>query len=121
SITDRDGTVRVLADRWRGQRFNSPNDLTIDTRGRVYFTDPRYVGDEPRELERESVYRIDPDGTVTRIVKSVGKPNGIVLSPDMTTLYLAESDPGGKRLLLAFPLRPDGTVGDKRVLYDFGK
>src|SRR5205814_108529 len=94
-------------------------DVTIDTRGRAYFTDPRYLGDEPRELERESVYRVDPDGTVTRIIKSVSKPNGILLAPDMKTLYLAESNPRGKRQLLAFRLHDDGTVGDGRVLYDF--
>ena len=64
--TEKDGSVRVLADRWQGKRFNQPNDLTIDSKGRIYFTDPRYVGKEPREIETESVYRIDPDGTVTR-------------------------------------------------------
>src|SRR2546423_6688059 len=60
SITDKDGKVRTLADRWQGKSFNSPNDLTIDTKGRIYFTDPRYVGslDEPREIATESVYRI---------------------------------------------------------------
>src|SRR5262245_43693078 len=62
SITERDGKVRTLADRWNGKRFNSPNDLTIDTKGRVYFSDPRFFGNERRELDRESVYRVDPDG-----------------------------------------------------------
>ncbi len=119
--TEKDGTVRVLADRWQGKRFNSPNDLTIDRRGRVYFTDPRYVGDEPREIPTESVYRIDPDGTVTQIITDVQKPNGIILSPDMKTLYLADSNPRGNQHLLAFPLKPDGTVGAKRLLHDFGK
>ncbi len=119
--TGKDGTVRVLADRWQGKRFNSPNDLTIDRQGRVYFTDPRYVGDEPREIATESVYRIDPDGTVTQIITDVQKPNGIILSPDMKTLYLADSNPRGNQHLLAFPLKPDGTVGAKRLLHDFGK
>ncbi len=119
--TEKDGTVRVLADRWQGKRFNSPNDLTIDRRGRVYFTDPRYVGDEPREIATESVYRIDPDGTVTQIITDVQKPNGIILSPDMKTLYLADSNPRGNQHLLAYPLKPDGTVGAKRLLHDFGK
>ncbi len=121
SITEKDGTVRTLADRWMGKRFNSPNDLTLDRQGRVYFTDPRYVGDEPRELDKEGVYRVDPDGAVTRIIDDVTKPNGIVLSPDMKTLYLAESHPRGDRLLLAYPLKADGTVGPKKVLHDFGK
>jgi len=121
SITEKDGTVRTLADRWKGKRFNSPNDLTIDRGRRVYFTDPRYVGDEPREIDTESVYRIDPDGTVAQIITDVEKPNGIILAPDMKTLYLADNNPKGKRQLLAFPLKPDGTVGAKKVLADFGE
>lgn len=121
SVTEKDGTVRTLADKWMGKRFNSPNDLTIDLKGRVYFTDPRYVGDDPREIDTESVYRIDPDGAVTQIITDVQKPNGIILSPDMKTLYLADNHPKGNRHLLAFGLNPDGTVGPKKVLYDFGK
>jgi gluconolactonase len=121
TITEKDGTVRVLADKWKGKRFNSPNDLTIDTKGRVYFTDPRYVGDEPREIVGEYVYRVDPDGKVTQFITDVTKPNGIILSPDMKTVYLAESHPQGARLLLAYPLREDGTVGPRKVLHDFKK
>src|SRR5262245_45896735 len=118
--TEKDGTIRVLADKWQGKRFNSPNDLTIDTKGRIYFTDPRYVGDEKREIDTESVYRIDPDGTVSQIIKDVQKPNGIILSPDMQTLYLADSHPKGRRVLLAYSLKADGTVGEGKVLHDFG-
>ena len=121
TVTEKDGTIRVLADRWKGKRFNSPNDLTIDFKGRIYFTDPRYVGNEKREIDTESVYRIDPDGSVTQIISDVKKPNGIGLSPDMKTLYLAESNPGGPQQLLAYPLNEDGSVGKKRLLYDFGK
>jgi len=120
SITEKDGTVRTLAERWNGKRFNSPNDLTVDLKGRVYFTDPRYVGDEPREIDLESVYRIDPDGTVTRVITDVQKPNGIILSPDMKTMYLADNNAKGNKHLLALPLNDDGTVGPKRILYDFG-
>jgi gluconolactonase len=121
SITEPDGTVRTLADRWQGKRLNSPNDVTIDRQGRIYFTDPRYGGQENRELDAESVYRIDPDGRLTRIVTDVQKPNGIVLSPDMKTLYVADSNPSGNQHLLAFPLQADGSVGSKRLLHDFGK
>lgn len=121
SITEKDGKVRTLADQWDGKRFNSPNDLTIDAKGRVYFTDPRYSGNEKREIETESVYRVDPDGTVTQIIKDVQKPNGIAVSPDMKTLYLADSNPKGNQHLLAFPLKEDGTVGPKKLLHDFGK
>jgi gluconolactonase len=119
--TEKDGSIKVLANRWNGKRLNSPNDLTIDAKGRIYFTDPRYVGDEPREINTESVYRIDPDGAVTQIITDVQKPNGIILSPDMKILYLADSNPGGNQHLLAFPLKEDGTVGPKNLLYDFGK
>jgi len=123
SITEADGKVRTLADRWNNKRFNSPNDLTIDAKGCVYFTDPRYVGSEPREIDTESVYRVDPDGTVTQIIVDVQKPNGIILSPDMKTLYLADNNGarGGNRHLLAFDLKPDGTVANKRKLHDFGE
>lgn len=121
SITDKDGTIKTLADTFMGKRFNSPNDLTLDAKGRVYFTDPRYLGTEKLELEQQSVYRIDADGTVTRIITEVQKPNGIVISPDQKTLYLADSnsDPKEKRRLLAFPLKPDGSVGAMRQLFDF--
>lgn len=117
--TETDGSITVLADKWMGKRFNSPNDLTIDRKNRVYFTDPRYVGSEPREIDTESVYRIDPNGTVTQIIADVQKPNGIILSPDMKTLYLADNHPTKNRYLLAYPLNEDGTVGKKKILHDF--
>jgi YD repeat-containing protein len=119
--TEKDGKVTVLADKWMDKRFNSPNDLTIDKKGRIYFTDPRYGGDEKREIDTESVYRIDTDGKVTQLITDVKKPNGIILSPDMKTLYLAESDYTGVRQLLMYPLKEDGSVGKKKILHDFGK
>jgi gluconolactonase len=118
--TEKDGTVTVLADKFEGKKFNSPNDLTIDLKGRIYFTDPRYVGDEKRELDHESVYRIDEKGVVTRIIADVQKPNGIVLAPDMKTLYVADSNPAGNQHLLAFALDAAGKLGPKRKIYDFG-
>ena len=123
SVTEKDGTVKTLADKFDGKAFNSPNDLTLDGKGRVYFTDPRYVGDEKRELDHESVYRVDPDGKVTRIISDVTKPNGIVISPDGKTLYLAESNSDKKkpRELRAYPLKADGTVGEGKKLHDFGE
>lgn len=119
SITEPDGVVRTLADGYRGKRFNSPNDLAIDAKGRVYVSDPRYGGDEPRELDDEAVYRIDPDGTVTRLETTAKKPNGLAISPDGKTLYVADSGPS-RSVLLALPLAPDGSVGRPRVLKDFG-
>jgi gluconolactonase len=123
SVTEKDGTVKALADKFDGKRFNSPNDLTLDAKGRVYFSDPRYVGDEKRELDHESVYRVDPDGKVTRITTDVVKPNGLVIAPDGKTLYVSDhsGDAKGSRALVAYPLKEDGSLGARKVLYDFGK
>lgn len=120
SITAKDGTVRTLADRFDGKRFNSPNDVALDAAGRVYASDPRYVGDEPRELDDESVYRIDPDGSVHRVATGAFKPNGLVVSPDGRTLYVADNGPK-RRVLLAVPLDAAGhATAPGRVLKDFG-
>jgi gluconolactonase len=124
----------TLADRYMGKRFNAPNDLTIDRKGRIYFTDPRYLGTEPRELEHRAVYRIDLDGKVVEVTHDISKPNGIALSPDEKTLYVIDHDNGtdridpkaappkhGRMAIDAFPLGEDGLVqGDKRTIKDFG-
>lgn len=122
SITDPDGKVRALADGWNGKKLNSPNDLAIDAKGNVYFTDPRYGGDEPREIDFEGVYVVSPAGAVTLATRDVQKPNGILVSHDGRTVYVADtnSDPKGNHQLVAFRVQPDGTLADKRVLYDFG-
>jgi gluconolactonase len=119
SITETDGKVRTLADRWQGKRFNSPNDVAVDSKGRVYFSDPRYVGDEPRELDFEAVFRVDPDGAVTRLETTAKKPNGLVVSPDQKTLYVADNG-SARRVLLALDLDAAGVTSNPRVLYDFG-
>lgn len=128
------GERTVLCDNFHGKRFNAPNDLTIDADGRIYFTDPRYLGDEPRELEHRAVYRLDPDGAVTEITHDVEKPNGIGLSPDCRTLYVADHNNGtdqidsskpkpkhGAMRIYSFPLDEHGLVcGDRRTIVDFG-
>lgn len=111
----RDGTRTLLATSYGGAKLNSPNDLCLDAWGRVYFTDPRYLGEEPRELEHQAVYRLDPGGTVLRITEDVAWPNGIALSPDGRTLYVTETP--GARAVLALPLGEDGLVaGPGRVV-----
>ena len=118
---ERDGRRTVLADRYQGQRLNSPNDLTIDGKGRIYFTDPRYSKRENLELDKEGVYRIDPDGRLTRIVDTLTRPNGIAVTRDGRTLYVADNaSPGGVVTLVAFDLDGRGDASDGRVLYDFG-
>jgi gluconolactonase len=121
SRTEKDGRVVTLADRYNGKRLNSPNDLAIDAHGRIYFTDPRYGSPDGVEQDKEAVYRIDPDGGLTRVVDSVTRPNGIAIAPDQKTLYVADNREGGaKRVLLAFDLAPDGSAANGRVLHDFG-
>ncbi len=120
SITEPDGKVLTLADKFEGKRFNSPNDLAISTKGNVYFTDPRYVGTEPRELDFEPVFLVKPNGEVRVATREVDKPNGIIVTADDRTVYVADNNGAGKRQLLAFTVRPDGTLADKRVLFDFG-
>lgn len=118
------GTGRsvFLAGLYHGRSLNSPNDLVLDAAGRVYFTDPRYVGHEPVEQPVEGVYRIDPDGSVTRIIDDAGKPNGIAISPDGRTLYVASSEwpvRTGFNAVLAWDLADDGSVSNIRTLVDF--
>lgn len=132
------GSQRVtLAHSYKGKRFNAPNDLFIDTKGRVYFTDPRYLGDESRELEHRAVYRFNPGppgpNQVIEITHALEKPNGIALSPDEKTLYVADHNNGTDRInpsapapkpgamkVYAFPLDGDGLVkGSAKVLVDF--
>jgi sugar lactone lactonase YvrE len=122
SITENDGKVRTLADRYQGKRLNSPNDLAVTGSGAVYFTDPRYGGDEPRELDFEGVFLIDSDGAVHLATRDVEKPNGILVAPDGTTVYVSDNNnvADGNHQLLAFAVQADGTLADKRVLFDFG-
>lgn len=121
-----DGARTTLADRYQGKRLNSPNDLVVDDRGRVWFTDPRYGDRAGMELDHDSVYRLDPrpDGSweIARVTFDTTRPNGLAFSPDFQTLYVAESPPGpdGHRQLRAYPVQPDGTLGPHRVLHDFG-
>ncbi len=116
----KDGTVKTLADRFDGKRFNSPNDLAIDPQGNVYFTDPRYVGDDPRELDFECVFHVAPDGKVKIATREVQKPNGIIVTPDGRTAYVSDNNPQGNRQLAAFEIGADGMLAKKRVLHDFG-
>ncbi len=120
------GEVTVLTERYDGKRYNSPNDVCADAKGRVWFTDPRYGADRSDlEMDVEGVYRIDPDGKVTRVLdqKEMQKPNGLALTPDGKTLYLIDSNPqpGGNRKIWAFDVSAEGTPGNKRLVYDFGK
>ncbi len=128
------GKSQTIVDKFQGKRFNAPNDICIDTKGRIYFSDPRYLGTEPRELDHRAVYRIDTDGSVIEITNDVEKPNGVALSPDEKTLYVGDHNNGtdkidptapppkiGAMKVYGFPLDADGKVaGQRKTLVDFG-
>jgi gluconolactonase len=105
--------VEVLAETYEGQPLVGPNDVTIDSQGRLYFT----------ELNGAAVYRIDAPGKLTRILAApdVQRPNGIQISPDDRALYLVEANgaQGGARLIRRYDLQADGSVRNMRVHYDF--
>jgi gluconolactonase len=116
------GGKRTLADNYMGKRLNSPNDLVVKSNGDIYFTDPPYGlpkgWDDPRrELDFCGVYLLSTDGKLTLLTKELVRPNGIALSPDEKTLYVAQSD-GKRPIWMAFPVKPDGTVDAGRVFAD---
>ena len=137
------GKSYIIAGLYEGRPFNSPNDITIDERGRIYFSDPRYMGYEPIDQPLVGVYRIDPDGSIHRIITDAGKANGVAVSPDQTTLYVVSNENGatsidrlgsatgqadkvatplrkGLMALLAYDLAPDGTAKFRKLLVDYG-
>ncbi len=115
-------TKTPLATHYDGRRFNSPNDLVVHSSGALFFTDPPYGlaeldADPAKELAVNGVYRLDPDGAVTLLVDTLSFPNGVALSPDERTLYVAVSDPQ-RAVYLAYELDEAGAVGEGRVLFD---
>lgn len=129
---DQNGKLTLLADRFEGKRFNQPNDVTLDSQGRIYFSDPRYGDRRGMELldangkPVEGVYRIDPDGRVTRIIAhEVDRPNGLVVTHDDKFLFVADNNNdtvGGARKLWRFDLKSDGSVdhASRKLIHDWG-
>lgn len=112
----------TLAGNYNGKKFNSPNDLVQHSDGSIYFTDPPYGlegnGDDPaKELDFQGVYRLAPSGDVTLLTDELSRPNGIALSPDEQTLYVANSDPSHP-VWMAYTVRKDGSITDGRVFAD---
>ncbi|MFC5192713.1 SMP-30/gluconolactonase/LRE family protein [Algoriphagus aquatilis] len=108
-----------LATNYEGKRFNSPNDLVFNSRGQLFFTDPPYGMDpwDEKQLDFQGVYRLDPDGKVNLLIDTLSRPNGIALSPDQKTLYIAQSDPDKARYY-AFDLDESGNVISGKILFD---
>ena len=127
-----DDAIVPVADRVDGQKLNTPNDLAIDRSGRIWFTNPWNAGNidpsEVEELDNRSVLRADPqsDGsyTVARVTFDTTMPNGVLVSPDQRTLYVAESNSDRidiNRELRAYPINDDGSLGAYRTLHSFGR
>lgn len=117
-----DGTVTTLASHYNGKPLNAPNDLCFDNAGRIYFTDPRYGYKDDLEQECMAVYRIEHDGSLTRVIEDAEMPNGILITPDNRTIYLVDHnpEPGGARTLLAYDVDGNGHWQRRGVLHDFG-
>jgi len=137
------GKASIIAGLFEGRKFNSPNDITIDEKGRIYFSDPRYLGHEPIEQPVQAVYRIDPDGKIERIITDAGKSNGVCVSPDQKSLYVVSNENGataidrlssgtgdnpaaidvpllkGRMALLAYDLSSEGKAKFRKVMVDY--
>ncbi|MEE2989675.1 MAG: SMP-30/gluconolactonase/LRE family protein [Planctomycetota bacterium] len=116
------GQLTVLADTYNNFPFAAPNDLCQDRQGRIYFTS-RPGTEDPSRGNVNAVYRIDPGGKVTQLLKwpEIQMPNGIVISPDNKTLYLIEAHPDADhhRDIRAYDLAEDGSLSNERILVNF--
>jgi gluconolactonase len=112
----------TIVDNYQGKKFNSPNDLIFDKAGNLYFTDPPYglseamMDDPKKELDFQGVFKYDTQGKLTLLTKAVSRPNGLALSPDESTLYVANSD-GEKAVWYTFQVQGD-SLSDPTILYD---
>ena len=112
----------TLAQFHKGRRFNSPNDLVFAANGDLYFTDPPYGlegnnADPKKELLYNGVYKLTKAGTLTLLTDKISFPNGIALSPDDKTLYVAVSD-SAKPVIMSYSIKKDGQLGDEKVFFN---
>jgi gluconolactonase len=119
--TEHNGSVTILADRFEGKRFNSPNDVVVKSDGSIWFTDPSYGimidyegARATSEIGSDNVYRIDLNGSITLVANDFDKPNGLAFSPDEKTLYMVDS--GKPRNIRAIKVNADGrSLGASKV------
>ena len=121
-ISSPEPTFTTITAKWHGEELNSPNDLVIHSSGAIYFTDPPYgrIGtfeSQDRPLDFQGVYRIMPGEALELLTKKLRAPNGIGLSPDEKTLYVAQSDPKNP-IYIVYNVLEDGTIDEGRVLFD---
>lgn len=111
---DPDGHYVILADRYEGKRFNSPNDVVIGPDGAIYFTDPTLdlVVGQKQEIPFQGVYRLDQNGEVRLITRELTQPNGLAFSPDGQKLYVDDSE---QRNIRVYDFHADGTVSKGHI------
>lgn len=120
---NQDDEAIVLADRYLGKKFNSPNDLVVHSNGDIYFTDPPYglpqgENDPSRETDWFGVYKVDgTNRSVSLLTKRFTRPNGIGLSPDEKRLYVAQSD-ADEAIIVVFDIQADGSLTNERTFFD---
>lgn len=103
-----DKSRTTLVGQYQGQTFNSPNDVVQSSNGDIFFSDPPYglegLNDSPlKDMDANGVYRLSPDGAITRLADTMSFPNGVALSPDESRLYVAQSDPNGAAVFTLDP------------------
>ena len=109
-----DGKYTILADRFEGKQFNSPNDVVLGPDGALYFTDPTLdlPKGEKQELPYQGVFRLDASGKITLLTKELSQPNGLAFSADGKEFYVDDSQ---QRNIRAYDFRADGTIANGRI------
>src|SRR5271167_3831226 len=111
---DRQGKYEILADKFEGKKFNSPNDVVLGPDGAIYFTDPTLdlPKGEQQELAFQGVFRLDASGRVTLLTTDLSQPNGLAFSPDGKKLYVDDSE---QRNIRIYDFQSDGTLANGRI------
>jgi gluconolactonase len=111
---DRQGRYEILADRFEGQRFNSPNDVVTGPDGALYFTDPTLdlPAGQKQELSFQGVFRLDASGKVTLLTSELSQPNGLGFSPDGKSFYVDDSK---QRNIRVYEVTPEHTLANGRI------
>ncbi|MEP0753541.1 SMP-30/gluconolactonase/LRE family protein [Trichocoleus sp. Lan] len=115
--TEKDGSITVLADKFQGNKLNSPNDIVVKSDGSIYFTDPPYgIKPEQQEQPIQGVYRLSSDGKeIIVVADDFDKPNGLAFSPDEKKLYIDDSE---RRHIRVFDVQADGKLANSRIFYN---